>query len=110
MAKPDSAPPGVILLSAGRGSRMLPLTEGIPKSLLPVGDRLVSEMRDELGNACVCPHHQPRLGTLRNLDYVEPWSRLPFQIADRWRNALGCVRRTSLGDCNDRWPLPDHKL
>lgn len=37
----DSAPPGVILLSAGRGSRMQPLTEGIPKSLLPVGDRLV---------------------------------------------------------------------
>lgn len=41
MAKSDIAPPGVILLSAGRGSRMLPLTEGIPKSLLPVGDRLV---------------------------------------------------------------------
>lgn len=41
MAKSDFAPPGVILLSAGRGSRMLPLTEGIPKSLLPVGDRLV---------------------------------------------------------------------
>lgn len=41
MAKFDSAPPGVVLLSAGRGSRMLPLTEGIPKSLLPVGDRLV---------------------------------------------------------------------
>lgn len=41
MAKPDIAPPGVILLSAGRGSRMLPLTEGIPKSLLPVGDRFV---------------------------------------------------------------------
>lgn len=32
---------GVVLLSAGRGSRMLPLTEGIPKSLLRVGDRLV---------------------------------------------------------------------
>ncbi|WP_457977392.1 NTP transferase domain-containing protein [Ectopseudomonas composti] len=41
MVKTDSAPPGVILLSAGRGSRMLPLTDGIPKSLLPVGDRLV---------------------------------------------------------------------
>lgn len=41
MAKSEIAPPGVILLSAGRGSRMQPLTEGIPKSLLPVGDRLV---------------------------------------------------------------------
>ncbi len=37
----DRAPYGVVLLSAGRGTRMLPLTEGIPKSLLKVGNRLV---------------------------------------------------------------------
>lgn len=41
MSKPDIAPPGVILLSAGQGSRMRPLTQSIPKSLLPVGDKLV---------------------------------------------------------------------
>ena len=33
-------PASFILLSAGRGSRMHPLTEGIPKSLLPVGPKL----------------------------------------------------------------------
>jgi len=31
-----------IILSAGQGSRLLPLTEGRPKSLLPLGPRLCS--------------------------------------------------------------------
>lgn len=41
MVKVNNTPPGIVLLSAGRGSRMQPLTEGIPKSMLRVGDRLV---------------------------------------------------------------------
>lgn len=54
MLKNDTAPPGVILLSAGRGSRMLPLTDGIPKSLLPVGDRLVLDWLIEAVMARTC--------------------------------------------------------
>ncbi len=33
--------PGFVLLSAGRGTRMAPLTDGIPKGMLPAGEKLV---------------------------------------------------------------------
>ena len=32
-----------IILSAGQGSRLLPLTEGKPKCLLPIGPRTLIE-------------------------------------------------------------------
>lgn len=47
MAKSYIAPPGVILLSAGRGTRMQPLTEGLPKSLFHVGHRRVLDHLSE---------------------------------------------------------------
>ena len=49
-----------IILSAGQGSRLLPLTEGRPKCLLPIGPRTLIEWQiwaliqggvDEIGRA-----------------------------------------------------------
>ncbi len=43
-----------IILAAGRGSRLLPLTENLPKCLLPVGDRSVLSLQlDTLESAGV---------------------------------------------------------
>lgn len=99
MVKPDSAPPGVILLSAGRGSRMLPLTEGIPKSLLPVGDRLVLDWLIEAviartsgevvvvtgyGGEKVVAHLRERFGsrinTVENERYVDDVNILSVEV------------------------------
>lgn len=41
MSNPTNASCSIVLLSAGRGSRMASLTDRIPKSLLQVGDKLV---------------------------------------------------------------------
>ena len=41
----------VIILAAGKGERMMPLTENIPKSILPIGEetvigRIIRQLRE----------------------------------------------------------------
>lgn len=53
MLKPAS-PPVAIIVSAGRGSRLLPLTEAMPKCLVPVGGRAILDHQlDALAEAGV---------------------------------------------------------
>lgn len=99
MVKPDIPQPGVVLLSAGRGSRMQPLTNGIPKSLLKVGDRLVLDWLIEAvrarttgevvvvtgyGEEKVVAHLQERFGdaitTVHNPRYAEDVNILSLEL------------------------------
>lgn len=41
IAPPSAAQPAAVIVSAGRGSRLLPLTETMPKCLVPVGGRAI---------------------------------------------------------------------
>lgn len=53
-ARPAAVPPTAVIVSAGRGSRLLPLTEAMPKCLVPVGGRAILDHQlDALAEAGV---------------------------------------------------------
>jgi mannose-1-phosphate guanylyltransferase len=80
----------VMVLAAGHGTRLRPLTDRLPKALVPVGDRpilthLLDELQSQLGDfeLCVNAHHGAEL--LRNY------------VGERWPSARVLVERTLLG-------------
>ncbi|MCC6202670.1 MAG: nucleotidyltransferase family protein [Gammaproteobacteria bacterium] len=61
----------VMLLAAGRGERLRPLTDRVPKPLLPVGDRSLIE------------HHIARLAAAGFREFVINTAHLGAQLVDR---------------------------
>jgi UTP-glucose-1-phosphate uridylyltransferase len=39
----ETSPPKAVILAAGRGERLRPLTDGLPKPMLPIGGRPLLE-------------------------------------------------------------------
>lgn len=95
---PESDDPAVILLCAGRGTRMLPLTEHVPKCMLEVGGRpllgwLLDAIQPRFGGELVVvtgfgrsavedwlARHAPRVRTAHNERFDEDVNILSVEI------------------------------
>src|SRR5262249_43340113 len=92
----------VVLPAAGLGTRLRPLTQFMPKEMLPVGGRVVLQyVLDECAEAgldhVLAVLSSPKLGLLGVLDPADAPREAPQELPRRWIHAILQKSQRGLG-------------